>query len=676
MVILTLFIIFTGRAETSGCGFFGEIATFVGSVRLDTALASRSLLAQSTNPWVALCARFMTKVSSMVSSSTESNRSPATVYHPESVKAYMPDSYVHQLPKLLRLNGKPYCLNKHFPMEAVFKTPLPEDLTIVSGRQVTKTTVISARQVLIGSHIPNVDIMTITPLFEQVRNISSNIVARFINESPLRNRWLGPRPLQNVLQRSFANGSNLFYSYAGDSADRVRGKSIDMMNYDEAQDIDWGLIAVINETMSASVDWEIRAYTGTPKTLTTALEHAWNESSQARWVIPCLNGSCRFENICTKENINKMIGTHWSTVSLKNPGTICAKCQRVIFPHLGWWSHAIPSRSLRKPGLHIPQIIMPMHYSMPRKWRALLDKVKGKQGYTQGKLYNEVFGIPFDRSNTVISQTELAAASQLPWAGSDKEKAFRAAEECELLIMSVDWSGGGSLTGEGAMSTTAIAVMGVHKVTRKMHVIYGERLDISNDSFTEAAYILQLYREFQCDMFAHDYTGAGGQRENIMVHSGLPIEKIWPVRFVMATKGPACRVVHGNVAQHPRVVWQVDKPRCIQMTCAAITQRMMLFFKNDNRGPDDPGLIADFLALVEHKIQTMRAGETYTIRRDPNKMDDFAMAVSMGAFCIWHITQSWPDFGIDLGDDTTPLAQDAQDYLDLVKELKREEEAE
>jgi hypothetical protein len=554
-------------------------------------------------------------------------------------------------------------------MEAMFKTPLPEDLTIVSGRQVTKTTVISARQVLLGSHIENVDIMTITPLYEQVRNISSNIVARFINESPLRGRWLGPGALQNVLQRSFANGSNLFYSYAGTSADRVRGKSIDMMNYDEAQDIDWNLIAVINETMSASEKWCIRAYTGTPKTLTTALEHSWNNSSQARWVIPCLNAGCGYENVCDPEGVVKIIGKEWRNLSINNPGTVCGKCLKKIAPHHGWWRHAFAERALRRPGYHIPQVIMPMHYADSRKWRHLLDKARGRQGYNKGKFYNEVLGLPFDRSNTLVSQTELAAACTLPWHGMDRARGIEVAKNYDCLVLSVDWSGGGSLTGKGAMSTTAVAIMGRHKVTHNIEVIYGERLTESSDSFGEADYILKLFHAFECDFLVHDYTGAGNQRENIIVHSGMPTERLWPVRFVMATKGPAVRVVHGS-PMHPRVVWQVDKPRCLQMACCAIKQKKLQFFKNDYNGQDDPGIIADFLALVEYKIQTMRAGETYTIRRDPNKMDDFAMSVGMGAFCIWHVTQSWPNFGIDLGTDNSPLAQDAEDYEQMVRDLK------
>lgn len=598
---------------------------------------------------------------------------PTIAYHPAVADDYEPKSYSRDLPRMFRLNGRPYNLGRHFAMEPVFTTPLPEILVIASGRQVSKTTVISARQIAIAVNVPNLDFMTVTPLFEQIRNISSNVVARFIDESPLKNRWLGARPLRNVLQRSFANGSNLYFSYAGTSADRVRGKSIDIINYDEAQDIDYNLISVVNETMSASEAWEGIAYTGTHKTLTTTLQHAWSLSSQARWCIPCLNAGCNKKNICDQDHLIKMLGEYSSDISLKQPGTVCAYCRKFVYPHHGWWEHAKPTLRFRRPGYHIPQLIMPMHYSNPRKWRSLLNKFQGKQGYNQARFYNEVLGIPYDRSNTLVSQSDLAKASNvdgtIAWKGNNRERAMEARFNYEHLVLAVDWSGGGtSLTEDKIFSMTAFAVMGQHVRTGNLEVIYGGKLPTSADSFGEAKFVLDVFREFECDFFVHDYTGAGAQRESIMIQSGLPNERVWPVKFVMATRGPAVRCVLGT-PQHPRVVWHVDKPRCMQVTCAGIKTLKVRFFENDYVSEDDPGAIADFLALVEHKIQTMRSGETYTIRRDPNKSDDFAMAVSMGAVALWHITQSWPDFGIDLNNDEGALAKDAQDYEDVLRSI-------
>ncbi len=607
---------------------------------------------------------------------------PSYVNTPELAKfdqyeAVKRKSYVHNLERLFRLDGAPYSLKHHFPMEPVFTTPLPEMLCIVSGRQVSKSTVLGARQITIATHRDNTDILTILPLFEQTRTFSSNVVARFINESPFSKAWTGKNSLQNILQRSFSNGSNLYFSYAGStsgkvasksSADRVRGKSIDFVNYDESQDIDWGVVAIINETMSAS-KMEGTAYTGTPKTLTTTLQHAWDYSSQARWIIPCHHGGCNYKNICDNDHLFKMIGPWSSDISMLNPGVVCSKCRKPIFPHRGYWYHQVASLRYRRPGYHIPQLIIPLHYSNPRKWRSLLDKMRGKGGFNMGRFFNEVLGLPFDRSSTLVSQTELEEACQLDWHGGDLERAIAASHEYDILVMSIDWSGGGSLTGAEELSHTAVAVMGYSSEHNRIDVIYGEKFDVSTDVFGEANKLMNLFKLFNCEYVVHDYTGAGNNREAIMIHQGCPIDRLWPAKFIMATRGPAVKIVHGN-ANHPRVVWQVDKPRCIQMACMGIKARLIRFFKNDYESQDDPGIVADFLAFVEHKIQTIRAGETYTIRRNPNKSDDFAMAVCQGATALWHITQNWPNFGIDIYNNDSELARDAAEFEEAVRAIR------
>lgn len=586
-------------------------------------------------------------------------------------------SYVHQLKNLFNLNGSPYSLAEYFPMEPVFTTPIQEMLCIVSGRQISKTTVCSARQITIATHRANTDILTVLPRFEQTRTFSG-VVSSLIRDSRFSRVWCGSGKdtVQNVLQKSFTNNSNLYFSYAGltssrqgngSSGDRVRGKSIDFTNYDESQDIDYSVVAVINETMSAS-KLEGTTYTGTPKTLTTTLQHAWDYSSQARWVIPCHHGGCNYRNVCDEHHLIKMIGGWRSNISMAEPGVVCSKCRKPIWPHRGFWYHQVPQLRYRRPGYHIPQVIIPLHYADPRKWRRLLDKMRGKEGFNQARLYNEVLGLPYDRSSSLVAQTDLENASVLDWHGRDLDRALAASHEYDVVIMSVDWSGGGSLTGDPSYSHTAVAIMGYSSQTGKIDVIYGDKFDISMDTFGEAQKLLHLFRLFNCDYLVHDYTGAGNVRETILIHQGVPPLKLWPARMTPSAKGPAVRIAHGT-GNNPRAVWNVDKPRCIQIACAAIKARVLRFFKNDYVSQDDPGIIADFLAFVQHKIQTVRAGETYTILRNPNKSDDFAMAVCQGATALWHVTQRWPNFGPEIFGDNTELARDAAEFEAVVQSL-------
>ena len=94
--------------------------------------------------------------------------------------------------------------------------------------------------------------------------------------------------------------------------------------------------------------------------------------------------------------------------------------------------------------------------------------------------------------------------------------------------------------------------------------------------------------------------------------------------------------------QHPRSHYRVDKSRSLLLTCAMIKCRQLKFFNKDYTTQEDPGLIRDFLALVEDKITTMAAGEIYRISKQAGFTDDFAQAVNLGCVAIWYRTRQWP----------------------------------
>jgi hypothetical protein len=70
---------------------------------------------------------------------------------------------------------------------------------------------------------------------------------------------------------------------------------------------------------------------------------------------------------------------------------------------------------------------------------------------------------------------------------------------------------------------------------------------------------------------------------------------------------------------------------------------VLRFFQYDKESDDNPGLIAEFLALVENKIATRAGSDLYTITRSALLTDDFAQAVNIGCCTVWHRTQSWPN---------------------------------
>ena len=140
----------------------------------------------------------------------------------------------------------------------------------------------------------------------------------------------------------------------------------------------------------------------------------------------------------------------------------------------------------------------------------------------------------------------------------------------------------------------------------------------------------------------HDYTGAGSVRETFIVQAGYPLDQIVPVAYVRAAAGNIMTFKPAT-EQHPRNYFQVDKTRSLLMTCNHIKNGWLRFFKDDYISDDDPGLLRDFLSLVDEKTQSRAGRDLYSIIRDPNMIDDFAQAVNIGCCTLWHMSGKWPN---------------------------------
>ncbi len=545
------------------------------------------------------------------------------------------------LPLLLNLDSKPYSLQHHYQFEPMFRTRRPKKTLLITGRQVAKTTYEAADGVVQSLCIPNLKTLYVTPLFEQARRLSTDRVRKFIDQSPVRHLFSNSKTENSVLRKTFSNGSVMHFSFALLDADRTRGISADKICYDEIQDMDRAHIPVINECMSHS--WlKIVQFAGTPKTPENTISGLFNQSSQAEWVIPCR--ACHKDNFCSTEfDLDAIIGPTWDPGE-GNPflGTICANpaCRRLIDPADGFWMHRYPERRWDFAGYHIPQPIMHIHYSDPEAWRDLVNKREGGGNYTPAKYFNEVLGEACGTGVQLVSMEELKAASNLPWANDPRDytPALQHARKYSMRVLAIDWGGGG----EDEISLTTMAVLG-YLPNGQIHVIWARRLMTPHDHMGEAQTCLDVFKAFKCNFMAHDYTGAGSLRETFLVHNHPDLmAKIIPIAYnaskAVMTFKPATDI-------HPRNHWLVDKTRSLLLTCACVKLKQIRFFKYDYQNADNPGLVHDFLGLVENKVATHRAGDLYTIQRHAQLSDDFAQAVNIGCCALWHVNQKWPNLG-------------------------------
>jgi hypothetical protein len=562
----------------------------------------------------------------------------------------------------LRLNGLPFSLEQHYQFEPLYSTEFVREVVLQMARQLGKTTTEGALGVahcgMIGPKPFRV--MYVTPLFDQVRRISNDQVRPFIETSPLRTTWTGTTGEKSVLRRVFRNQAMMTFTYAYLSADRIRGASIDEIFFDEAQDMNPDHVPIIVSTMAAS-DYKLMKVAGTPKGSATCLSMEWHSSSQAEWVIPCY--ACKHQNIPSSEfDLDRMIGPWRKDISPTRPGTICAKCSKVIYPQHGAWVHRYKEKSRYCAGYHLPQPVAFIHYSKPAAWADILSAREGRQGFTPTKYKNEVLAEEAGGGAEMITVPELQKAANLkipnrPLRPYDTARSL-AVDRYKTKIVSSDWGGGG----DDGESRTAMVLLGITR-QNKIEVVWGRRLPNPHDHFGEAEAALDLFRMFGCKLIGHDYTGAGGLRDTLLVNSGIPLEQIMAINYVRAAKSKLMRYIKATEA-HNRAHYNLDKARAMLHVLHGIRTGLISFFNYDYESKEEPGLIRDFLALREIKTESASGFETYSIGRQPGFSDDFAQAVMIGCSVLWHVHRCWPRFDIPEKYEITSqhLAQEAREW--------------
>jgi hypothetical protein len=286
---------------------------------------------------------------------------------------------------------------------------------------------------------------------------------------------------------------------------------------------------------------------------------------------------------------------------------------------------------------------MPLHYAIAKKWAELIAKREGAANTAPHVFINEILGESSATGNQLVTLPDLQAAAELPWENNPLEPAqevFERLKQYKTTVMGIDWGGGG----EDGVSFTVLSLLGF-RMDGKIDVLWGRRLLNPHEHIKEAQEILKYFNLFQPTFIAHDYTGAGILRETFLIQAGVPIERIIPIQYVRSATHSLMQF-HPATPQHQRTWYSLDKTRSLLYVTSSIKLRTVRFFQYDHKSDDVPGLIHDFLALIDEKRPGTHAGDIYLIKRAEGFTDDFAQAVNLGCAALWHANDAWPNFAI------------------------------
>lgn len=500
----------------------------------------------------------------------------------------------------MRIKGKRYCLDNYPMFRMIYNvSPTCPELLLKTGRQVSKST-FNSKEILADSMIhPHLQTLFVVPLKEQAVRFSRNYLGDDIAHTPVvKDNFWDTSCQENVMARGLKNGSLIQFQYAFLDAERVRGIAADKLVFDEVQDIQWDNIPIINECLSAS-SYSWRNYTGTPKTIENSIERLWQMSTMCEWCVTC--SWCKSINIPDKEHAWAMIGDH---------GPVCHKCNSDLRNEVfsGQWrirnSNYKNKRECSITGFHIPQIILPMHFTTQEKWDDLLKK---QDRYSQGQFANEVLGLSFDAGGRLVTITELHACS----VGKVYDK-LDPGMQCAPLYAGIDW-------GISAQTSYTVIVIGGFDAfeREKFRVVYAFRFK-STELLKQIDNIIHICKVFGVKRIGADQGVGYTNNEILKQHFG---ERVLPFNYQNSNWLMSWKPKKGFCT--------LDKNTSLNLLFMAMKQRLIEFppveWMKDNM------FYEDILSVYEEIIESQR-GIYKVFAHNRKNPDDFLHALNFAVF--------------------------------------------
>lgn len=483
--------------------------------------------------------------------------------------------------RLLWLDGKP------FSVEAVpYMIPIincgAEKMILMTGRQVGKSTTLSATILVEQTAIPHYRTLYVAPRGEQVQQFSGDRLAHMITNSPLiQQNFVDSSVSQRVTTKEFLNGSMVFLRSCYHTADATRGLSANSIFIDEVQDIILDNIPVIEEC-AARKNPKRMIFCGTPKTFDNAIEKIWEQSSQHYWAIKCPH--CNFWNV---------------PIQIENLGEdflCCAKCKKEICATNGEYVAKYPDRAFV--GYHISQAMVAGVPGTNVPWSRLREKVDSPL-YGVGKLYNECLGFSYDVGSKLLTETDIRKCCDMEAESLTLDRLAKWG--VRAVCAGVDW---GVLGG----NTHTVVTIGGLDTNNRLRVFYSKKFPIDQNPVEQVEEIASIINRAGVAVVCADR--GGGVYANGFLKKALAFATLHEIEY-------KAKVNAGMQYNAQARAWITDRTRAIAGVIIDIKSENMVFpsyavmqeFKDD------------LLTLACEYNERIRA---FQIIRDVNTPDDFS----------------------------------------------------
>jgi hypothetical protein len=494
---------------------------------------------------------------------------------------------------------EPFSL-RNFPYAyAMFNLTFGRDsvMCIKGSRQIIKSTCLGIRDILSLQLFNGLRSMLVTPRVEQLKTLADKY--KEISQNYRFDRE-AKKYRKNLFYKEWPNDSILKLVYILSNADKVRGNSMDWLNFDEYQDFDSHLELEVMEILTQS-DKPMVTKTGTSKTTDSALEATYETTSRSVWRMTC--DACNHDNYPTLEhNVMDMIQPR---------GVCCVKCGAPLNVRDGQWDHESPKMLEQgRVGLHVPKIIVPENTERPDKWYPIYQQSLSKN---RKSFLEEVLGIATQEGAREITAAQLEAICTLGTRDSLQRAAMKYRSKYMFTVSGVDWGGSDYIPAHNLKeSYTVHAMIGITP-QKKMELIHFAQYE-GMDYKEVADDICANHTRMNGYALASDF--GVGQMYNQLIR-----ERINPLRHIIFTyTGPNSAFISESPNAHMFNQLSLNKTDSITALFNAIKSHDITCF--------NWGEAADFLNQFTNLVRNPTDAGNITYRRHGARPDDALHAVN------------------------------------------------
>jgi hypothetical protein len=445
---------------------------------------------------------------------------------------------IYFIEKYLKLDGKPFRINKngYKAFSDIYRTigiralernnSLP--IIIVKARQVGASTMAAALEMFFmgsglfgsGEHSP-IRIIHTFPTLSLAYDYSKVKLTAMINDSVIMGdeeklpRGQKPKSyMQSLLDNSpssdslqfkqFDGGNHIFIESVGIEGGRMRGKTSDVVFFDEVQLMSGTAIGnslkVLAKSQYGAIGSGVQVFFGTPLQRGSEFWQMWNQSSQQYYHLGCEKCKKLFPLYSPNSN-------EWENTWLYGFVVRCAHCgfeqDKRDAAERGKWVPLKDPSECRYIGFHLNQLYMPDFTK-----EKIISEKPGVSAINTEKTYqNEVLGEFYQGEAITITPEQIRELC------GDPERKFRAeipSTEDTLVFLGIDWGMKGDLEqlvdsdkvkqqGQSYSTAVIISMTGPHRMSIEFATKFKR-----NDVATKKGLVEEMMRKYNVKLAVGD----------------------------------------------------------------------------------------------------------------------------------------------------------------------------